>query len=59
MSTEPIITYLGALPTHDRESLLHILEVADRAIILECAERKLFDGLKLALWKSVKIEEMK
>jgi hypothetical protein len=57
--TTPIVEYLTNLPHHDREVLLHILEVADRAIILECAERKLFDGLKLALWKSVKIEEMK
>lgn len=59
MSIEPIMEYLGSLPTHDRETLLHILEVADRAMLLDCSERKIFDGLKLSLWKSIKIEEIK
>ncbi len=59
MSIEPIMEYLGALPIHDRETLLHILEVADKALLLDCSERKIFDGLKLSLWKSIKIEEVR
>jgi hypothetical protein len=55
----PLLEYLTNLPHHDREVLLHILEVADKAVILDQNERKLYDDLKLALWKSVKIEEMK
>jgi hypothetical protein len=59
MSIEAITDYLGSLSLHDRETLLHILEVADKAMLLDCSERKIFDGLKLSLWKSIKIEEIK
>ena len=56
---DPLTEYTATLPHHDREALLHILEVAEKAIIMDCAEKTLFKGLTLALWKSVKIEEMK
>lgn len=59
MSTEPLIEYITTLPTHERELLLSILEVAKKALILDCEEKKLLDGLMLALWKSVKIEDIK
>lgn len=59
MSVEPLQEFITSLVHHDREILLGILEVADKAMILDCHEKEIFMGLKLALWKSVKIEEMK
>lgn len=58
MSVEPLIEFVRSLAHHDRELLLGILEVADKAIIMDCGERELYKGLKMALWMSVKIEEM-
>lgn len=57
--TNPLHEYVDTLPHHDREVLLHILEVAKSALVMNCEEKQLYDGLCLALWKSVKIEEMK
>ena len=56
MSVEPISEYFASLPSHDREALLHVLEVAKGALIMDCHERELYQGLCLALWTSVKIE---
>ena len=59
VKTSPLIDYVQTLTFHDREMLLHILEVAEKAIIMDCTEKSLFKGLTLALWKSIKVEEMK
>lgn len=57
--SDPLTEYTNTLCYHDREMLLHILEVAEKAIIMDCTEKALFKGLALALWKSIKVEEMK
>ena len=57
MSIEPLIEFLTTLPSHDRQTLLATLEVAKPALIMDCEEQRLLDGMMLALWKSVKIEE--
>lgn len=58
MSTEPLVEYVSSLAHHERELLLGVLEVAERAVIMDCREKEIYRGLRLALWKTVKIEEM-
>lgn len=58
MST-PMQEYISALPLHEKEMLLDILKVAADALILTCEEKSLYEGLRLALWKTIKIEEPK
>lgn len=57
--TTPVQEYVSALPLHEKEMLLDILEVAADALILTCEEKSLYEGLRLALWKTIKIEEPK
>ena len=58
MSIEPLNEFFMSLPHHDRQTLLHVLEVAKGALVMDCHERELYQGLCLALWTSVKIEGM-
>ena len=58
MSLEPIVDFIISTSSTDREKLLNILEVAVEALILECHEEKLMNDFMLALWKSVKMEEL-
>lgn len=58
MRLEPLIDFLITLPSHDRATLLHILEVSKEALILEKHEEVLYDNLLLAWWKTTKLEEM-
>ena len=51
--------YLTSLPLHEKEMLLDILEVASDALILTCDEKSIYEGLRLALWKTIKLEEPK
>lgn len=57
--SDPLYEYTSNLPYHEREVLLSTLEVAKKALILNCEESKLYSDLCLALWKSIKIEELK
>lgn len=58
VTAEPLVAYIQAMPYHDRELLLRIMEVAKTALILDSTERDVFQGFLLALWKSVKLEEI-
>lgn len=58
MSLEPIVDFIVTTSSKDREKLLDILEVAVEALVLECNEEKLMNDFMLALWKSVKMEEL-
>ena len=58
MSNEQIIEFLTSLPAHDRATLLHILEVAEKGLILDCEEKRIFKSLAISLWKSIKMEEL-
>ena len=58
MSNEPIIEYLTNLPAHDRATLLHIIEVAEKGLILDCEEKRIFKSFAISLWKSIKMEEL-
>lgn len=58
MSVEPLLQHISEMPHHDRELLLQILEVSQKAVILDCKEREVFRSFLLALWKTVKLEEM-
>jgi hypothetical protein len=58
--SEPVSDYICGLPFYERERLLESLELAKKCLVFDdCKEKQLYDGLCLALWKSVKIEEMK
>ena len=59
MMSNPMQEFLISLPLHEKEMLLDILEVAGDALILTCEEKTLYEGLQLALWKIIKIEEPK
>ena len=59
MMSNPMQEFLISLPLHEKEILLDILEVAGDALILTCEEKTLYEGLQLALWKIIKIEEAK
>ena len=59
MKVDPLSAFTSTLPHHDRETLLNVLEVAKSALILDCNEKQLFDGLLMALWQSIKVEELK
>ena len=58
MSVEPLLQHISQMPHHDRELLLQILEVSQRAVIMDCAEKEVYQSFMLALWKTVKLEEM-
>lgn len=55
----PLTEFVSSLPHHERTTLLHVLEVAKGPLIMNCEEKKLYEGLCLALWKSIKVEEIK
>lgn len=57
--SSPMQEYLTSLPLHEKEMLLDILEVASDALILTCDEKSIYEGLRLALWKTIKLEEPK
>ena len=58
MSVEPLLQHVRGMPHHDRELLLQILEVSQKALILDCTEKEVYQAFMLALWKTVKLEEV-
>lgn len=58
MSLEPIVDFIVSTSASDREKLLHIMEVVANALILDCQEEKLMNDFTLALWKSIKMDDL-
>ena len=55
--SSPIQEYMNSLPLYQKEMLLDILEVAGKALIMTCEEKNIYEALRVALWKTIKLEE--
>lgn len=57
---EPLIEYIVDSTDTELSTLFNTLDVIKNHIICDtCQEQKVFESFMLALWKSVKIEEIK